>query len=225
MKHRKPRPPRQPSPGLPARIANIPATYDEAVVASILVEWRKRHAHVFEPEASHAAFEAFFLRQLQSEEPAASSIDAIYITDLARRGHPAADVALRKCIILANRAGRFTELPLAVRAYNDELLMRAPVVKYASQAPEIIDTYIRDHAIGMLVDVVRVRFPHLPVKYGSGPGHPRSVVDLVGGAFGLSEKTANRIYRKHKDIPRRVAEFFLTYTKTGQTEFSVCPVT
>jgi hypothetical protein len=56
-------------------LANMPANYDEAVVGMILTEWRKRNAHVFEPEASHAAFEAFFLRQLQDEDPIASSAD------------------------------------------------------------------------------------------------------------------------------------------------------
>jgi hypothetical protein len=206
MKHRKPRPP---APGLPARASNLLPSFDEAVVAMILVEWRKRNAHVFEPEASHAAFEAFFLRQLQGKEPIASSVDAIYIVDLARRGVPEADMALRKCIILANREGRYAELPLAVRAFNDEALMRKPATEYASQAPKIISNYIRDHAIGRLVEEVKVRFPHMPVKTGSEP--PHSVTGMVGAAFEISEEQTYRIYRSYRNIPRAVAEFFLTY--------------
>ena len=160
------RQPRQPVTGLPAHTSAhrpaVPAHYDDADMLAILTYLREKYAHTFEANFSVAAFEAFFLRRMQSEDKAQSSIDAIYICDLARRGDPSADMAVRKCIILANREGRFGELPLAVRAFNDELLMRPPVTQYPSQAGQIITHLVRDLTLGGLVEVIQTKFPHLP---------------------------------------------------------------
>lgn len=208
MKRKTRKPRALPSTGLVVRKANVPAHYNDAEVATILIDLYKRHEHTFTSEASNTAFEAFFLRRLLSSDMVQSSLDAIFIVDLARRGqHPAADAALRKAIILASREGRFDHLPLAVRAYNDELLVRDPIVYYSPNAPQVINDYVRNIVIGRLVDVVSSKFPFLP-KYTSASTGERSPADLVGIAFGFSERQVHRIYKKHREIPALVRDFF-----------------
>jgi hypothetical protein len=213
MTKRKPRQPRQLSTSvavIPAKTrTNLPAHYHDAEVALMLTDLVKRHAHSFTPEASSEAFEAFFIRRLLSPDIVQSSMDAIYITGLARAGHPSADGAIRKAIIAARRLERSDELPLAVKAFGDEITagLRDPVGPYSPNTSGIIDNYVRNLAIGGIVEVLLTKFPFLP-KWTSAATGQRSAKDLVGIAFGLSEMEIYRIHKKHRKIPALVRDFF-----------------
>jgi hypothetical protein len=145
--------------------------YRVAELEQFLIGWRRRHERLFSAETSHEIFETFFLERLHANT---KSIDAVYIVDLARRGHPAADRALRRFIIEANEEDRFQALPLSVRAYNSELLLRAPSPPgYPSQVPQTINNFNRDCTVGWLIGLVKERYPRcrccIPRSAGARP--------------------------------------------------------
>ena len=83
---------------------------------------------------------------------------------------------------------------------------------YPSQAPQTINNFNRDLAVGRLIEAVKRSCPELPLLYSSN--HRRSAASLVGAAFGLSEVRARRIFHSHNGLARAVAEFFLAHTNT-----------
>jgi hypothetical protein len=186
-----------------------------ARLEGILRAWRARHEALFTAASSHDVFEAFFLEKLQTNK---GSLDAVYIVGLAKRGHPSADRALRRLIIQANEEDRFQALPLSVRAYNSELLVRAPgPIGYSSRAPQTINHFNRDLAISWLISAVGERYPDIPLLYFSRR-RARSAASIVGGVFGLTERQARRIFKAHGGLPAMIAEFFLLYTNTLPNE-------
>jgi hypothetical protein len=194
-----------------ARRRLMETTGEPAFIEKTLAGWHARYQEQFTSQAAHAAFEEFFFKRLRANEGA---LDAVQIVELARRGHPAADAAVRRLIIEAVEVDRFQELPVSVRAFNSALLLRGPPpTEYPSRAPKVVSHYIRTVAIFRLVGVVQARFPLLPVLYGTE--RQRSVVGLVGAVFGLTEAQARRVYRDYAKLPQMVATFFNTYPTNG----------
>ena len=197
--------------------SSLPATFIEAEEAEIeeaVRAWRTRYEWHATSEASHRAFEAFFFDRLQNHS---KTLDAASIVDVARRGHPAADRALRHYIQLAIEHRRFHELPTSVWDYAREVVARSPLaVGYSSKAPQTGNHFARDVGISLWVNRVKTQWPAVPLLYSSKAR--RSAVALVGTACGLSEAHTRRIFQTRGEMTLRLAEFFHGYTNTLTNE-------
>ena len=197
-RHRKPRPP----------TASLPATFDQAedrIIEETVLGMRGRLEEVIGSEASHRFFETDFLRRLHE---GTGSLDAGIIVDMARSGHPPADHALRHFIQQHMEADRFQQMPTSVREYARWSLANPPLqVGYASQAPQTVNDFNRDVAIGLLFDMVVMRWPATPQFYSSS--RRRSAAAIIGKTFGLGEDHVRRIVKSRGELCRKIAEFLV----------------
>lgn len=206
---RKPRPPTA-KPHLPATFAEA----EEAEIIAALERWFPRIADKLTPEFAHEFTRDEIARQLERGEGAALPLD--YIVAMAEAGHPVADHALREWIRAAIRVDGFDDLPLDVRNYARRVLdpNRAPLPPgYPSNRPQVVNDRIRDRAIGVLIDQIVSRWPHVPKLYSSQTRRSAAwLVALVFSRHGVkpgTEKRAREIYEALPTQSRRLAEFLI----------------
>ena len=82
----------------------------------------------------------------------------------------------------------------------------APLTGYPSRASKIVDNYLRDRAIVLLMAHVKEGWPRTPMRNSTRRGGASAAM-LVGLAFGLSERQAKRIYQGDKGQAQRLAAF------------------
>ena len=207
MKRRKPRPPASAS-GLPATLPpeGLIAA-EEANISAAIAEWcASRHPEGFDSEASYLVLETTFFRLLRTNY---GVLDAAVIVDMALRGHPPADRALRRLIAMAIETDRFQTLPLSVRDYSRRLTEQtSPLGVYSSQAPQVANHFLRDAVLVILMRQVKKSWPAVPLLNSSPTRH--SAAYLVGAPLGLSERQARRIYQADKGQSRRISEFLMS---------------
>ena len=201
-------------PRKPSSKAGLPATFVEAEELEVLIEvsgWCARHWMFLTSRASHEEFEIFFFEQLQN---AKGSLTAADIVDIARRGHPPADRALRHFIQVCSEDRCLDAMPTSVLDYlMRDVATRPPLPEYPSTAPQTANHFARDVAICWWIPLVQERYPKLPRLYSSGKR--RSAVALVGAAFGLSERQTLRIYQARAAMAEQLVRFFHGYTNTS----------
>lgn len=198
---------RKARPGVVVPIGLIEA--EESNIRAAVAGWHARRPGRFDAEASHRLLEDYFLRMLQIND---ETIDAALVVELARSGHPPADRALRRFIQQAMELDQFQSLPTSVRDYGRRCVEIAPLAGYPSRVSQVVDTYMRDVAIVMLMHRVKDRWPAVPLLNSSGRA---SVAALVGPVFGVSERQARRIFQSDRGQARRLAEFLASRPNGG----------
>lgn len=201
MKHRQPRPPVNGLPTIlqPAGLVAI----EEANIRQAVFDWRARwHPDGFESDASYRVLEKMYLQRLQDND---EILDASFIVDMALRGHPPADHALRQFIKEAVETDQFQRLPLSVRDYARRMADFAPLTGYPPRTSRTVNHFLRDACLVILMRRIQAHWPHIPLL-NSSSGRT-SIAALVGPVFGLSERQARRIWQDDKGQSRRVTEF------------------
>jgi hypothetical protein len=203
------REPRTPTAGLPATTSWIAA--EEAYIARALRVFRNLAEEDLNSEASHRLFESYFLFRLQNSDDA---LEPGAIVDVARRGHPPADRALRHYIQICSEARRLDEMPTSIIDYlRRDVAARPPLPDgYSSTTPRVVDHFARDAAIAWMVRRIKVRFPAVPLLYSSK--QRRSAAAMVGEAFGFGEARARRIYQTDGELADKIGDFFADYTSS-----------
>jgi hypothetical protein len=195
-------------------LTNLPATFAEAEEAGIIDavdEWYVRLADKLSSDGGHRAVQEDMYRQL--ERGAGASLPLAYIVAMADGNHPPADHALRAYIHAAIDADRFSELPVQVRAYSQRALTRPPAAAgYPSNSPQVVNDFVRDIAIALLIDQIVLHWPQVPKLYSSQSRH--SAAWLLAAVFNrhgikLAEQQVRRIYKGRQTLSRRLAEFLI----------------
>jgi hypothetical protein len=198
-------------------LSHLPATFAEAEEAEIIAtleQWYARLADKSTSEAAHMCFRDDMVRQLErGERGENASLPISYIVAMADAKHPPADHALRIHIHAAIDADRFNDLPVQIRAYAQRALTQPPLpIGYPSNCPQVVNDYVRDNAIHLLIDLIVAHWPAVPKLYSSQTRHSAAwLLALVLTRHGskLSEQQVRRIYNGRKTHGRRVAKFLI----------------
>jgi hypothetical protein len=192
----------------PAVLSTLPtfARAEEAEISAALQRWYGHLTTKLDSEAGHNAIRDNLLWQL--ERGATASLPLACIIEMADRGHPPADHALRIFVHSAIDRDRFADLPVQVRAYSQRALTRPPLpIGYPSNQPQVVSDFARDIAIWWFYDQTLARWPQVPPLHSTTARH--SACWLVGLLFSLSEQQVRRIIRRRTALSRRTAEFLL----------------
>jgi hypothetical protein len=178
---------------------------EEANIKAAVRDWCAGwHPEGFSSEASFLVLEKMFFRLLRDNH---GTLDAAVVVDQATRGHVPADRALRRLIQMAIETDTFQALPVSVRAYAGRIVALPPLTEYPSQASQVVNHFLRDSCLVVLMRRVKASWPGVPLLNSSGRA---SVAALVGPAFGVSERQARRIYQADNGLARRVIEFLMS---------------
>ena len=193
----------------------LPVTFTEAMeqwIADAVRKWYAQHEAQLSSEASHQLFVADFLHRLQT---GSGTLEAAHIVEFARNGHPPADHALRRFVLLAAEARRLDSLPSSVLGYMQVIATHAPLpVGYPSTASQIINNFIRDIVLCRAVARVMVLWPGVPLK--------SSARRRCGGGLGRGRVWPQRGSSSPHlpgsgDLAQRFQKFMATYPNQVQT--------
>lgn len=188
------------------RRALATTTYEEAETKFLEEEvraWCASNRDRISAEASHRYLEEFFFQLLQQN----AELNAADIVDIARLKHPPADAALRHYIERETEGRRLDAMPPSLPDFLRVTIKHVPPlsVRYPSRSPHIVSQAARDVAFGLWVLKAHRRCPFIPLK--KSRKRQRSVVAIVGGAFGIEEIRAGRIFRSQQQIVERIVTF------------------
>jgi hypothetical protein len=179
---------------------------EEAEIRQAVAAWCEHwHPDGFGPEASHRLLELMYLRRMRPDN--AQPLDAAFVVDIALGGHPPAAQALQRLIDMAIERDLFQSLPVSVRDYARRTNGRPPPSGYPTRTTRIVDHFLRDAALCVVMRKVKARWPRVPMLNSNA--RRLSVAALVGPRFGLSERQARKVYQSDGGSSQRVAEFML----------------
>jgi hypothetical protein len=183
----------------------VPAV--EAEITTTIDHWLGLIAAAMTSTAGRTFMRREFLRQLEASDAATLPTDEII--EAARSGNQAADLALRE--FAATRLDQWAELSALMQAFVIRALVE-PIVAYPRGATDVIDTWSRDIAISVLVELTAQRW-QLPATRGAATAAPSAAyfVSLMLRKRGikLKEGRVNRIYRARSGLAARVAASLL----------------
>jgi hypothetical protein len=195
------------------RITNVPALV-EAEIVDTISHWYDLIGEVMRSEAGRRVVENDLYCQLT-----AGNFDVDTAVSLAEAGFGAADWALREWGHDYGDAGRWDELPRQVQGYCIRALRRTPILAYPRGVGGVVDNYIRDIGICVMVDLAAERWA-LPPTRGSGTAAPSAAyfVALVLRKRGtkLKEQAVNRIYWQRGKFGARLAEAVISLLRKSR---------
>lgn len=175
----------------------------EAEIVSTMDHWLGRIAAAMTGEGGRQIMRNEFLRQLQASDAATLPTDVII--EAAECGNEAADLALRHYI--ADRVNHGLDLTAQLRAYNVKSLLRPPV-SYPRGHTDVVDTWTRDIAVHVLIDVTAQQWELEPTRgrTTTAPAAAYFVSKVLRRrGYRLKEQQVNRIYRRRSSLAARVA--------------------
>jgi hypothetical protein len=182
---------------LPAIVPSL-----DPLIISTIEHWYDLLAEAMTSEAGRAFMQQEFLRQLELSD--AATLPTAEIIAAAEAGNEAADRALR--VYAMTRMDQWQQLSVQLQAYVIRALGRAPVT-YPRGETDVADTWTRDIAVGVLVDLTAQRF-------GLPPAYKRGVAALPASYFvshvlrargyKLGEQQVGRIHRNRHKLAQRI---------------------
>ena len=175
----------------------------EADILKTIDHWLDRIAAAMTSDGGRQIMRNEFLRQLQASD--AATLPTEVILAAAECDNEAADLALRHYI--ADRVNHGLELSAQLRAYNVKSLLRPPV-RYPRGQTDVADTWTRDIAIHVLIDLTAQQWQLEPTR-GRTTTAPAAAYFvskvLCRRGYKLKEQQLNRIHRGRSSLAGRVA--------------------
>jgi hypothetical protein len=175
----------------------------EAGIVSTIAHWLDLLGAALTSDGGRRVMTNEFLRQLQATDAATLPTDLII--EAAEAGNAAADAALR--VYIADRVNHSRELTAQLAAFNVKALLRPPV-NYPRGGSDTVDSWTRDIAICVLIDVTAQRW-QLDKTRNRTTTKPSAAhfVSLALRRRGskLKESWLNRVYWGRKKLADRIA--------------------
>jgi hypothetical protein len=175
----------------------------EAEITTTIDHWLGLIAAAMTSAAGRTFMQREFLRQLEASD--AATLPTMEIIEAARSGNQAADLALRE--FAATRLDHYGELPAQVRAYTAQALVE-PIVTYPHGSTGTVDTWTRDIAISVLIELTAQRWQLSPTR-SAATAEPSAAYFvsrvLRNHRIKLKEAWVNRIYWARQTLAARVA--------------------
>jgi hypothetical protein len=153
--------------------------------------------------SSRARLEGIILDHLLAGE-----IDHIDTAISLASEFPAADAALRRYARTYGSAGRWNELPIEVQGWALVALERPPATSYPRRVGGVLDHFVRDIAIRLMVGAAALRWSlaHTRKDTTEKPSAAYFVaLVLQGRGFQIKESTVNDIYWGRGKVADRLA--------------------
>jgi hypothetical protein len=194
---------RYPNVGVRRGVPKPPATYVEAEVSDMtgaVAHWIDLVAEMLTSEAARLV-----MRRHIREMVRAGTIPTMQVIEAATAGHEEADMALRE--LAAEIIDRGDPLPTALGAYVQKALLMAPVAYPPGR--NIVDTWLRDVGIAVLVSLTIERWPHLKVTRNRASKRPSACVlvslALVQRGHNVGERQVERIFGSLDQVARKLS--------------------
>jgi hypothetical protein len=185
--------------------ANLPAPnlLDECAMVDRVAHWIDLVAVALQSETGRLRLRQTFREYLHKGDEQMT----MRIVEAARVGHQDADLALRDHIREKIHCNEFSSLPPLLVSYAQEALYR-PLAVYPP-GRNLADTWMRDIAIAVLVDMALLHWPPLPVTRNRASKRP-SACSVVSEALSrrghpVGVRQVERIHRDHNKLAARLS--------------------